>query len=269
MNEATFPAVGAVLGIDIGCSPVRRSSAICRLDWTETTLDWTIRRFRATDAERADAITAIADRPLLAAALDGPLAPSFGTIGHYRRAEQMLTRGFQPLIGKPGQSSTPVGRALNHHANLCAMALAAGGRIGPGGHAHAIDRAAIVEAFPSAFLGMLIEEPAALGARRHDRSDLFYRHLAQSGVLDALAAHLLPGRAAARSFASVTNHDDRAALVCALTALGVAKGDYRAVGDEADGWIILPPPVMIHPWAHTILTRNEADGQHVPKRWAA
>jgi hypothetical protein len=46
----------------------------------------------------------------------------------------------------------------------------------------------------------------------------------------------------------VVNHDDRAALVCAATALCVASGDYTAVGGQ-DGWIILPPLVFIKPWA--------------------
>ena len=269
MSGAALPITGAVLGLDVGCSPVRRSSAICRLDWTATTFDWTIRRFRATDEERAQAIATIADRPVLGAALDGPLKAGFGPIGVYRHAERMLTRGFQPLIGKPGQSSTPVGRLLNDHADRNAIALRATGRVAPARHAQAIDRACIVEAFPSAYLGMLIAAPADLGARRHDRSDLFYRHLAENGTLDALAAHLLPGRAPNRAFAAVTDHDDRAALVCALTALGVAGGDYLAVGDPADGWIVLPPPARIQPWAHAILARNAADAPPAERRRAA
>ena len=36
-------------------------------------------------------------------------------------------------------------------------------------------------------------------------------------------------------FEDVTNHDDRAALICALTALCVAAGDYTAVGDTDGG----------------------------------
>jgi hypothetical protein len=56
----------------------------------------------------------------------------------------------------------------------------------------------------------------------------------------------------------ITNHDDRASLVCALTALCVAGGDYVAVGDH-DGWIILPPRRFIQDWAWRDLVAN-ADG---------
>lgn len=252
----TLPASGAVLGIDVGCSPVRRSSAVCRLDWDATTVRWTIERFRATEAERVATIGRLADRPLLAAAFDGPLRRGLDEIGAYRRAERLLTLGFQPRIGKPGASNSPVGRLLNTHANLCARAVLVTGVVAPATHAQAIDDRAIVEAFPSAWLGMLIAEPEVLAATRANRSDRFYRHLAQAGVLDAVLAHLLPGRSAP-AFDATTDHDERAALICALTALGLAAGDYAAVGD-AQGWIILPPPALIRPWALKQLAANDA-----------
>lgn len=251
-----LPAEGAALGLDVGCSEQRRSSAVCRLDWDATTIRWTIRRFRARPDERAEAVATLADRPLRAAAFDGPLRRGLDEIGAYRRAERLLTLGFQPRIGKPGQSNSPVGRLLNTHANLCARAVLATGFVAPASHAQAIDDHAIVEAFPSAWLGMLIAEPEALAATRANRSDRFYRHLAQAGVLDAVLAHILPGRTAP-AFDAVTDHDERAALVCALTALGVAAGDYAAVGD-AQGWIVLPSPALIQPWAHAQLAANEA-----------
>lgn len=59
----------------------------------------------------------------------------------------------------------------------------------------------------------------------------------------------------ARPFSSVTNHDDRAALVCALTALCVVAGRYSAVGDT-DGWIILPPKSLMAAWAWPLLVEN-------------
>lgn len=254
-THARLPASGAVLGIDVGCSPVRRSSAACRLDWNATAVRWTIERFRATETERTAAIGRLADRRLRAAAFDGPLRRGLDEIGAYRRAERMLTLGFQPRIGKPGQSNSPVGRLLNAHANACAQTVLATGLVVPSMHPQAIDNQAIVEAFPSAWLGMLIANPEALAATRSNRSDRFYRHLAHEGVLDAVLAHLLPGRAAP-SFDAITDHDERAALICALTALGVAADDYVAVGD-AQGWIMLPPAGLIRPWAHEQLAANE------------
>lgn len=105
-----LPTEGAVLGIDVGCSPTRESSAVCRLDWDADTVRWTIERFRAVEPERGDTIARLADRPLLAAAIDGPLRRGLDEIGAYRLAERLLTLGFQPRIGKPGQSNSPVGR---------------------------------------------------------------------------------------------------------------------------------------------------------------
>lgn len=247
---------GAVIGIDVGCSPNRRSSAICRLEWSAESVSWQITRFRAAEPERAQAIERLAGGgPVLAVAFDGPIRRGFEIIGRYRTAERMLTRRLRPLIGKPGQSSAPVGRLLNQHANECVRHVLAYAELSPAGHGVAIDEKALAEAFPSSFLGMMIENPAQVAARRGDRSDIFYQHLTASGVLRALIAHCLPGRVLAQDLGSVINHDDRAALVCALTALCVASGDFVAVGDD-DGWIILPPKRFIQSAQWALLRQN-------------
>ena len=81
-------------------------------------------RFRAVEPEREQAIAQVAaGRQIVAAAFDGPMRRGFDIIGRYRTAERMLTRRLRPLIGKPGQSSAPVGRLLNHHANECVRHL--------------------------------------------------------------------------------------------------------------------------------------------------
>lgn len=145
-----LPRYGSVLGIDVGCSPTRRSSAICRLDWDGETVSWTIERFRALEPERAGVISRVVDqRSLLCAAFDGPLRQGFDVIGRYRSAERILTRRLRGHIGKPGQSSAPIGKLLNAHANHCARAVQALGTIHPSTHDQRISEAAIVEAFPS------------------------------------------------------------------------------------------------------------------------
>jgi Protein of unknown function (DUF429) len=247
---------GAVIGIDVGCSLTRRSGSICRLDWSATAISWEVARFRATEPEREQVIAQVAgQRPVVAAAFDGPIRRGFEIIGRYRAAERMLTRRLRPLIGKPGQSSAPVGRLLNHHANECVRHLVRHADLHPAAHGVPIDDKALVEAFPSSFLGMMIADPARLAARRGDRSDTFYQHLAATGVLGTLMAHCLPGRQLVQDVASVINHDDRAALICALSALCVATGDFVAVGDD-DGWIILPPRRFIQPAQWTLLQAN-------------
>ena len=255
-EPSVLPTCGAVLGIDVGSSPLRRSSAVCRLDWTAAILTWTIRRFRACDVERHDAITTVAGgATLLAAALDGPLCPGFGPIDHYRAAERLLTRRIGRKIGKPGVCHVPSGRALNAAANACARTVLDHTAIARARHATPIDAHAIAEAFPSSFLGTMLTDPAGLAVRRGDRSDIYYTAL--TPVLADLLSHLLPGRRCTEHLATITNHDDRAALVCAISALCVAGRDYTAVGD-ADGWVILPPPAFLQPWARDDLLVNAA-----------
>lgn len=253
------PVSGSVLGVDIGFSVSRRSSAVCRLDWNASAIELSIARFRAQEPERSSVLGVVADRPLIAAAFDGPLRSDLEVIGRYRLAEQLLTRRLGTFIGKPGQSSAPVGRLLNAHANTCAKIVVNLGVVGSSVHDHAIHSAAIVEAFPSTFLGVLIDDPESLPSRRSKRSDNFYVHLAETGELLRLVRHLLPHRKLARTFDTIKNHDDRAAAVCALTALAVATGDYVVVGDE-DGWIVLPPRSFIRPWAWTLLQQNAQQG---------
>jgi hypothetical protein len=251
-------STGAVLGIDVGCSAIRRSSAVCRIAWTAHEVAFDVERFRAVDPERAETIVSIAGGlPLACAAFDGPLRRGFKAIGRYRMAERMLTRRLHRKIGKPGASSAPVGKSLNVHASACARTVLQHCAVALATHAVRIDERTVVEAFPSAFLGLMIDEPAALGARRHNRSDLFFVRCCERRTIDLLAGRLLPGRRFARAPADLTDHDERAALVCALSALCVAAGDYTAVGDQ-DGWIILPPYGLLQPWARADLEANAA-----------
>ena len=74
-------------------------------------------------------------------------------------------------------------------------------------------------------------------------------------MLTRLISDLLPNRRLVDIFEAVTNHDDRAAVVCALTSLCVAAGRYSSVGDR-QGWIILPPRDYIQPWAWQLLLDN-------------
>jgi hypothetical protein len=247
---------GSVIGVDVGFSAARRSSAICRLDWSLNTVEWEIDRFRALEAERTRAIANVATGHLIAAAaFDGPVRKGFDLIGRYRTAERMLTRRLGRLIGKPGQSSAPVGKLLNFHANECARELVAHCEVMDARHESRIDRKALVEAFPSSFLGMMIPNPAELVTKRGDRSDKFFEVLLETGRLRELIDYLFPGRRIAMELSRIVNHDDRAAYVCALTAACVASGDFVATGDD-DGWICLPPRSFIEPLQWSMLTDN-------------
>lgn len=245
------------MGIDIGWAVRKRTNAVCRFDWNSKTVRLEIARSNLS--ERPQVLQKISDRPLLVAAFDGPLRGDLRLIGHYRLAEKLLTGRLKDRIGKPGQSNSPNGKLLNSHANTCAEAILKFGVVCEAAHAHAIHNSAIVEAFPTSFLGVLIDRPELLKTKRKDRSDIFYSHLAHSGGLLKLLKRLLPGRNFVISFEAITHHDETAAVICGLTALCVAAGDYTVVGDKEDGWIVLPPCSVIRPWAQKMLSQNAQD----------
>ncbi|SEQ06401.1 hypothetical protein SAMN05428969_1784 [Devosia sp. YR412] len=247
-----LPESGSVLGVDVGWSLKQRSSAVCRLDWDGESVQWTIRRFTGqTELREAAMAEVIGSHPLLAAALDGPLRGDLAVVDRYRGCEKALS--VKPIAGRisqPGSSRSPVGRLLNHHTNEFARLVIDSGRLRAASHAHAIHPLALAEAFPTSFLGLLHPDPEK--GLRVRRSDRYYEAAVADGVLDRLLGHHLPGRKLEQSFETVTNHDDSAALVCAITALGVARNDYTTVGDD-DGWIILPPADFIADWARPLV----------------
>jgi hypothetical protein len=250
-----LPDSGSVLGVDIGYSPTKPTSAACRLSWTAHEVTWAIQRFRYDPAERMATLKAvIGGRQLMAAAFDGPLRRGFGVINTYRTAEMMLTRQLGLRIGKPGGSNSPVGIRLNTAANEAAQDVLSLTCLAPARHAVAIDQTAIAEAFPTSFLGLMLADPAPHVKGRAGKSDRFYKALVADGTLRKLMAHLLHGRSLP-PLDAVTNHDDRAGLVCAITALAVARNDVTAVGDD-NGWMILPPWSFIQPWARELLLSN-------------
>jgi hypothetical protein len=102
----------------------------------------------------------------------------------------------------------------------------------------------IVEAFPNAFLGVVLPEedfvpPATI--RPRGKFDWLYDRWRSRGLFRTIvAAARLPEEIAVRC-EDETDHDLRAALVCLLTATFVFIDDYKAVGTETDGYFFLPP----------------------------
>jgi hypothetical protein len=251
----TVPQSGSVLGIDIGYSPKKRSSAACRVTWTANVVAWDIQRFRYDPSERLAILKAvICGHELMAAAFDGPVRREIDIIDCYRKAELMLTRQLGKHIGKPGQANAPVGRDLNKATNEAVRDVLALNSLRPAQHKVAINHAAIAEAFPTSFLGLMLADPAPCLKPRAGKSDRFYKALVLDGTLFGLLEYLLPGR----NFPPlelITNHDDVAGFICAITALAIAADDYTAVGDE-NGWMILPPWSFIQPLGRELLLAN-------------
>lgn len=256
------PGTGSVLGIDVGWSKDKRTSAICRLYWDSNTIFWDFSRFRAIEQERCESILGIAKRTNhLSAAIDGPLRRGFDEIGKYRSCERLLSRGtLRKRIGKPGQASSGNGAKLNRQANLSAKVLKEC-KISPSQGNFSIDSMAIHEAFPTTFLGVMIDNPIPKSSSK-ERSDQYFEQNIESSQIDRLLKNLLPERTPIESPAIIRNHDDRAAFVCAITALCVAAQQFTAVGDNHDGWIVLPPKRQFSEWAWDALCENVLRDEH-------
>jgi hypothetical protein len=265
MSHHLLSQSGAVLGCDVGWSEKRKSSAACYLAFDRDGASIQIApRFTAkrTDLEKSLAAL-VGRRPLLAAAFDGPFRRDLNQIGVYRACERVLTVGLAPLIGKPGQSSSPNGRKLNVAANAFVKTALAMGCIAEADHLAAIHPSAVAEAFPTSFLGTMLED--GFHKPRRTRSDSYFERLTTDPRGDRLAGlvmSLLGGRPLRRRLQDVLNHDDQAAIVCAITALCIAARRYTAIGDD-NGYIILPPPVVagecgLQPWAMKVIRTNVA-----------
>ena len=63
------------------------------------------------------------------------------------------------------------------------------------------------------------------------------------------------------------DHEERAALVCLLTAAAVAVGCYNAVGEEGGGYFFLPPLALWAEWARREIELQRERDQMV-KVWA-
>jgi hypothetical protein len=126
----------------------------------------------------------------------------------------MLSGGIFQKRCKPGATNTPRGFALHQQATSIANFLL---RTFPG--------IIIQEAFPNAFLGVMLPDSAfQVPIRRGIKSDVFWEKCVVKTVLmRELLKRLFPSRLAIKLLEAATelnDHDERAAFVCALVARG-------------------------------------------------
>lgn len=231
---------GTVVGIDVGYSAVRPTTGLCVLSWTPATVTWSCANANTAASHRRRTLRRLlgGQDQVDAVAVDGPLRPGlvYDPTSH-RAAESLLSRGPFAARGKPGATNAGGGPRLHQEATTVVRDLV---------RPHLRDRpAAVVEAFPNLFLGVLCDDDAYPRPRHRRWTDALYETPAVAARLAGLLAALLPGRRVAGSW-RVTDHDQRAALVCALTALCVAAGRFVAVGAKTDGFVVLPP---VEHWA--------------------
>ncbi len=242
------------LGIDVGFSAEVASTGIC-VNSTEHR-----HPVRCVHVTTNDTISAIRDllgseRPS-SISIDGPLVPHsspnrYQVINRYRECERNLSGGIFQKRCKPGPTKCPRGQALHKQATMLANVLA--GRF---------PKARIAEAFPNAFLGVMMSNSVfSTPIRRGIKSDVFWDHALRQKILRRLVGFLYGSRAVqlSRHWTPLQDHDERAAFICALTARAFELRASVGVLGNGDGEISLPPQTFIQPWAREGLTQRQAD----------
>jgi hypothetical protein len=238
-----LPESGRVLGIDVGYSLKRPSTAFCCLSWTRDGIAWEQSSATAEHIGRKQALLALRGQSkskFLSAAIDGPLKPDLQECNAYRTAERVLSRGMFQRRGKPGPTNGGSGPQLHRHATLLAKMVLQHCKVEPAKMPFAASSSGVYEAFPNLFLGVLCGEceyPIRPARSRHWTDCLFPL---VSSRLDEFIQFLLPKRSFA-SVVGIAGHEAVAAFICTVTALAAAAGQCVAVGDPTDGYIVLPP----------------------------
>ena len=236
------------LGIDVGYSLRRPTTGLCLLTIDSDRFQWQCRNTGTEDSERRESLQELlpAGTNLHAVGIDGPLASGLKTINRYRVAEALLSRGPFQSRCKPGATNSRTGQHLHHHANALAKLVMELRCINSSSASHPsrIHDSAVLEVFPTVFLAVLLNEVEIDVKKKQfgrKKSDGYWELAVRQGSLSRLVQVLAPQRRLTQSFSSIRNHDQRAAFVCALAALCLARNRYVSVGDQEDGNIVLPP----------------------------
>jgi hypothetical protein len=238
-----------LMGLDIGFSKTRDTTGIACLDDDKLHLcrvgtSWESRKARIPADFEPDFI-----------AVDGPLLPQGADKLVRRRCEMTFIR--KPFWNrcKPGLSHYGFGLELRRATG---EACAQFGQILADSTPYtrttfANCRGPIVEAFPNAFLAVLLPDEVFQSAqklKRGRRFDWLHEHAVGSGRVKSTlspAVHL-PDEVW-HQLSVETDHELRAALVCLLTAAFAAQGIAGKVGNAEGGWFWLPPFGLWQNWA--------------------
>lgn len=242
------------LGVDVGYSSKARSTGICVIN---PGLKNPLRCVHVRTDETFSAMADLLGRSSpLAAALDGPLVPSssvttaFEVVNRYRHCERLLSGGVFQKRCKPGPTNSPRGFSLHKQATLTANHLL-----------QLFPKIIIQESFPNAFMGVLLPDSVYVSSiRRGIKSDIFWGHCLNHSILFRKLLRFYFGPATNKILKAaclLTDHDEIAAFICALSARGAAFNANTLVGDRTGGAIALPPRRFMQPWASaTLLARS-------------
>ncbi len=253
-------------GIDVGFSVTRPSTGMCRSGHG----GFSVRHTHCNALSRQAIFPPVLSFDVLA--IDGPVLPGGILDCHLRTCEHLFQ--FNPFRQrcKPGlshgrgqgqafrQASCDV--AVQFHAQTKEDNLRAEfPRVRRGKN--------IVEAFPNAFLGVMLTDDVYEGMPRPKRGKKFDWLLDQAlchGRIEA--AQQTIGWEDPDFWGAANNnrqHDERAALVCAMTAACVLAGKYVAVGEPASGYFFLPPWCLWERWAKDGLDQKRQDNRVNPQ----
>ena len=245
-----------IIGLDVGFSKTRPSSGVARLG-----PEGELRVGHAMQTwESRSAIAGT--RPVAVAAIDAPYVR--GDVSLKRGCERVLSLGQFHKRCKPAYSHVPgTGQELRNAGWETAQQLKPLAPKAPlAADFPRVEAANIVEAFPNSYLGVCLSEEvyaARPTTKRGQKFDWLYDEWVKARLFDTALKKLgLENRKDLRDQCMQnTQHDERAALICLLTAAGVATGRYTAVGDPTGGYIFLPPWPLWHPWAQAELTHQK------------
>ena len=238
-----------LMGVDIGFSKTARSTGIACLDADKLTLA----RAGSSWESRKAAIPAHFQPTVIA--LDGPLIPQGAEDVVRRSCEFRFIRTPFHNRCKPGLSHWGMGLQLRRattDASAQFTQLLTDLTAAPH-EAYAGYASPVIEAFPNAFLAVLLPQEDFLSApklRRGQRFDWLYDRVARNpGVRSALSKSLDLPNDVWRNLDTQYDHELRAAVICLLTAAFAAEGKAHRVGDDQGGWFWLPPQALWQTWA--------------------
>lgn len=231
-----------LLGVDVGFSKSRKTTGVA---WYDDSVNVT----KCRSDQIADQIietSFIAD----IAAFDGPLVQH----KNCRAVERFFSSGSFSQRCKPGFSHFGTGMELRI-ATASALAGIAQrlappiSPLPPG----SLSTYSAFEAFPNAFLAVLLDDAAFLempSLKRGKKFDWLYDEAIARGKLESLLLHIGWGNQQVLStIHNERDHEKRAALICLITAACISVQRYEAIGNLDDGWFILPPRALWAGWA--------------------
>ena len=259
MTEHPSPSTQSpnLLGVDVGFSKTSKTTGLAwrvngKIDGRRTGSSW---------EARAAALPIGVSFDL--AAFDAPLVPAGPDIPR-RSCEAVFYRGAFGKRCRPGMSHFGQGLTLRQAGSIAVQ------QFHPVVTNHrpptfaAVAGAAMVEAFPNTFMGVLLPDAvlAELQGKRSGKSDRLYEACIAQGAFLRLLGHLdWPADETIKQLAAERDHDIRAAYVCLLTAGLAHAGTATVVGDDVGGWFWLPPLHLWADWAMAAVSLTIADAR--------